>query len=56
MEQGLLARVHVLVDPSVTSIPDDAFYQRTKLTKVELCKGLAEIGFIPLLVAFIQLQ
>ena len=34
----------VRVDPSVTSIPDNAFYQRQRLTEVELCEGLVEIG------------
>ena len=36
--------VRVRVDPSVTSIPAQAFAQRTKLTQVELCEGLVEIG------------
>jgi hypothetical protein len=36
--------VRVRVDPSVTSIPASAFYGRTKLTEVELCEGLVEIG------------
>jgi len=36
--------VRVRVDPSVTSIPVDAFNQRKKLTEVELCEGLVEIG------------
>jgi hypothetical protein len=36
--------VHVRVDPSVTSIPDQAFYRRKKLAEVELCEGLVEIG------------
>jgi hypothetical protein len=36
--------VRVRVDPSVASIPADAFYQRRKLTEVELCEGLVEIG------------
>jgi hypothetical protein len=36
--------VRVSVDPSVTSIPADAFYKRKKLTEVELCEGLVEIG------------
>jgi hypothetical protein len=36
--------VRVRVDPSVTSIPARAFFQRKKLTEVELCEGLAEIG------------
>jgi hypothetical protein len=36
--------VRVWVDPSVTSIPDRAFYERNKLTEVELCEGLVEIG------------
>jgi hypothetical protein len=34
----------VRVDPSVTSIPDNEFERRTKLTEVELCEGLVEIG------------
>jgi hypothetical protein len=32
------------VDPSVTSIPAHAFQGREKLTEVELCEGLVEIG------------
>ena len=36
--------VCVVVDPSVTSIPDHAFEDRKKLTEVELCEGLVEIG------------
>jgi hypothetical protein len=36
--------VRVLVDPSVTSIPDNAFQIRRKLAEVELCEGLVEIG------------
>jgi hypothetical protein len=36
--------VRVRVDPSVTSIPACAFNQRKKLTEVELCEGLVEIG------------
>jgi hypothetical protein len=36
--------VRVRVDPSVTSIPARAFYQRNKLTEVELCEGVVEIG------------
>jgi len=36
--------VSVVVDPSVTSIPDQAFYERTKLAAVELSEGLVEIG------------
>jgi hypothetical protein len=36
--------VHVRVDPSVTSIPANSIYQRKKLTEVELCEGLVEIG------------
>jgi hypothetical protein len=36
--------VRVRVDPSVKSIPYEAFYQRKKLTEVELCEGLVEIG------------
>jgi hypothetical protein len=34
----------VRVDPSVTTIPADAFYQQKQLTEVELCEGLVEIG------------
>jgi len=37
--------VRVRVDhPSVTSIPTNAFNQRNKLSEVELCEGLVEIG------------
>ena len=36
--------VRVRVDPSVTSIPYVAFFGRKKLTEVELCEGLVEIG------------
>jgi len=36
--------VRLRVDPSVTSIPANAFYQRKKLAEVELCEGLVEIG------------
>jgi hypothetical protein len=36
--------VRVRVDPSVTSIHAQAFYRRMKLTEVELCEGLVEIG------------
>jgi hypothetical protein len=36
--------VRLRVDPSVTLIPDQAFYQRKKLAEVELCEGLVEIG------------
>jgi hypothetical protein len=36
--------VRLLVDPSVASIPANAFYQRTNLAEVELCEGLVEIG------------
>ena len=36
--------VRVLVDPSVSSILDFAFYARKKLAEVELCEGLVEIG------------
>jgi hypothetical protein len=35
--------VRVRVDPSVASIPANAFYGRNKLTEVELCEGLVEI-------------
>jgi hypothetical protein len=36
--------VRVRVDPSVTSIPAGTFWGRNKLTEVELCEGLVEIG------------
>jgi hypothetical protein len=36
--------VRVRVDPSVTSIPANAFQGRTALTEAELCEGLVEIG------------
>jgi hypothetical protein len=36
--------VRVQVDPSVTSIPYRAFDRREKLSEVELCEGLVEIG------------
>jgi hypothetical protein len=36
--------VRVRVDPSVMSIPAEAFCGRMKLTDVELCEGLVEIG------------
>jgi hypothetical protein len=36
--------VRVRVDPSVMSIPPRAFDGRNKLTEVELCEGLVEIG------------
>jgi hypothetical protein len=36
--------VRVRVDPSVTLIPEKAFFGRTKLAEVELCEGLVEIG------------
>ena len=36
--------VRVRVDPSVMSIPFQAFYARNKLTEVELCEGVVEIG------------
>jgi hypothetical protein len=36
--------VRVRVDPSVTSIPAQAFYARKGLAEVELCEGLVEIG------------
>jgi len=37
--------VRVRVDLSVTSIPAEAFCRRKKLTEVELCEGLVEIGY-----------
>ena len=37
--------VRVRVDPSVTFIPARAFRERKKLTEVELCEGLIEIGY-----------
>ena len=36
--------VRVRVHPSVTVIPEKAFYQQRKLEEVELCEGLLEIG------------
>ena len=36
--------VRVRVHPSVTTIPEKAFYERDKLEEVELCEGLLEIG------------
>jgi hypothetical protein len=36
--------VRVRVDPSVMSIPAQAFFGRNKLTEVELCEGIVEIG------------
>jgi len=36
--------VCVVVDPSVTSIPDHAFFERKRLTEVELCEGIVKIG------------
>jgi hypothetical protein len=36
--------VRLRVDPSVTSIHAKALYQRKRLTEVELCEGLIEIG------------
>jgi hypothetical protein len=36
--------VRLCVDPSVTSIPDRAFIGCNKLTEVELCEGVVEIG------------
>jgi hypothetical protein len=36
--------VRVRVDPSVTTIPLDAFSECKKLSEVELCEGLVEIG------------
>jgi hypothetical protein len=38
--------VRVRVDPSVTSIPVCAFYERKKLTEVEMCEGVVEIGLL----------
>jgi hypothetical protein len=36
--------VRVRVEPSVTSIPFQAFREHTKLIEVELCEGVVEIG------------
>ena len=36
--------VRVRVHPSVTEIPDRAFFNRNNLEEVELCEGLLEIG------------
>jgi hypothetical protein len=46
--------IRLRVDPSVTSIPDQAFYGRKKLTEVELCEGLVEIGGFPSHIATIR--
>jgi hypothetical protein len=46
--------VRVQVNPSVTSIPANAFEDRKKLTKVELCESLIEIGEHYLVVATTQ--
>ena len=37
--------VRVRVDPSVRSIPANAFCERKKLAEVALCEGLVEIGY-----------
>jgi hypothetical protein len=40
--------VRVRIDPSVTTIPTNAFFQRKKLAEVELCDGLSwKLGVIP---------
>jgi hypothetical protein len=36
--------VRVRVNPSIASIPAEAFHRRKKLAEVELCEGLVEIG------------
>jgi len=36
--------VRVRVHPSVTEIPEEAFFEQKKLEEVELCDGLLEIG------------
>ena len=36
--------VRIQIDPSVTSISANAFYERKKLAEVELCEGVVEIG------------
>ena len=36
--------VRAQVHPSVTVIPNKAFYYHTKLEEIELCEGLLEIG------------
>ena len=46
--------VRVQVNPSVTSIPANAFEDRKKLTKEELCESLIEIGEHYLVVATTQ--
>jgi hypothetical protein len=46
--------VRVRVDPSVTLIPYKALYQRKKLTEVELCEGVVEMGRGPSVFATIQ--
>ena len=37
--------VRVRVDPSVALIPTRAFFERKRLTEVELCEGLVEVGY-----------
>jgi hypothetical protein len=46
--------VRVRVDPSVALIPNGTFYKCMKLTEVELCEGLVEMGKIPSRGATIQ--
>ena len=48
--------VRVRVDPSVTSIPAKAFYRQNKLTQLELCEGVVEIGEDPSAAAAVQLR
>ena len=43
-ERPLQDAVRVVVDPSVTSIPHQAFLNCKGLTKVKLFEGLVEIG------------
>ena len=46
----------VRVDPSVTSIPNKAFFKRSKLAAVELSEGLVEIGDIPSLASITKIS
>jgi hypothetical protein len=48
--------VRVRVDPSVTSIPANSFYQCKKLAEVELCEASWKLGNGPSVVAATQLR
>ena len=43
-ESPLQNVVRALIDPSIATIPARTFYEHKKLTKLELCEGLIEIG------------